>query len=71
MKEITNLKKQIADLDEQLEIDIQNSKPTLKLKFLTAKELVDTSDPVASKLTQDKIKAELKELNKVINTIWN
>ena len=69
--QITSTKLQIKDTEEQLASDIQKSKPTLRLDFLTNKELVDNSDPVAAKVTQDKIKKDLKELNKLIAEIWD
>lgn len=68
--QITTIKLQIKDANEQLGSEIQKSKPTLKLDFLTNKELIDSNDPVAAKVTQDKIKKELKELNKLIDELW-
>jgi hypothetical protein len=69
--QITATKLQIEDTKEQLSNEIQKSKPTLKLDFLTTKELVDSNDPVTAKATQDKIKKELKELNNLIKELWN
>lgn len=68
--QITTIKLQIKDANEQLGSEIQKSKPTLQLDFLTNKELIDSNDPVAAKVTQDKIKKELKELNKLIDELW-
>lgn len=70
-KQINDTKTQIESSKEQLVIDIQKSKPTLKLDFLTTKELVDSDDPLAAKATQDKIKSDLKELNKLITCLWH
>lgn len=60
----------IEKLREDLSREVQENKPTLKLSFLTTKELVDNNDPLEAKITQDKIKRELKELNKLINDLW-
>lgn len=68
--QISNLKRDLDKLESQVKIEIMESKPILKLEFLTSKELVDANDPLASKLGQDKIKAELKELNKLLSELW-
>lgn len=68
--QITSTRLEIKDAEEQLANEIQSSKPTLKLEFLTTKELVDNTDPVVAKTAQDKIKKELKELNKLISELW-
>ena len=69
-KQIDTAKIKIEQLKEQLNKEIESSKPILKLDFLTTKELIDNNDPLEAKVNQDKIKKELKELNKLISYLW-
>lgn len=69
-KKIKGAKDQIINLEDQLNDEIQKSKPILQLDFLSTKELVDNIDPLGAKTSQNKIKTDLKELNRLINYLW-
>jgi hypothetical protein len=61
---------QINSIKKQLVTEIAESKPKLTLDFLTNRELVNNEDPILAKQSQDSIKVDLKELNKLIDYLW-
>ena len=69
-EEITAKETQIKELENQFKKEVEETKPLLKLKFLTNRELINHNDPLQAKVSQDTIKEELKELNKLVNILW-
>lgn len=67
---IKELEDKIAELEIQKEKELLKvEKPTLDLSLISAKDLVNSSNPAENKINQDKIKAKLKKLKDLINCI--
>jgi hypothetical protein len=61
----------VAELEAARDMDIlREGKPEVKMEFVTAKELVDSKDPIANKKTHDDIKDRYKELRNLLDCLW-
>lgn len=61
----------VKELESQREKEIvENGKPEVKMEFVTADDLVKSSDPVKNKQLHNDIKDRYKELRNLIDCLW-
>ena len=63
--------KSLSELEKQRDERItKEGKPEVKISFLSAKELVNSKDPVGNKKVQKEIKENYKKLRQAIDRLW-
>ena len=61
----------VAELEAERDMAIlREGKPEVKMEFVTAKELVDSKDPIANKKTHDDIKDRYKKMRELLDCLW-
>lgn len=62
--------KKVTELEKQRDAEIEKvSKPEVKMEFVTAKELVDSKDPIGNKKIHTEIKDRYKKLRELLDCL--
>ena len=49
---------------------LREGKPEVKMEFVTAKELVDSKDPIGNKKIHTDIKDRYKKMRELLDCLW-
>jgi hypothetical protein len=61
----------VAELEAARDMDIlREGKPEVKMEFVTAKELVDSKDPIGNKKIHTDIKDRYKKMRELLDCLW-